>query len=48
MPIAFKSTVENFTIPFNPAFFILLNLKSFEILPKQSVCYVISESFTLN
>ena len=32
-----KVNNKNFTIPFNPIFFILLLVKSFEILPKQSV-----------
>ena len=35
--IGLKSTKKGFTIPFNPVFFILLIVKSFEILPKHSV-----------
>ena len=35
--IGLKSTEKNFTLLFNPTFFILLILKSFEILPKHSV-----------
>ena len=31
-----KSTEKKFTIPFNPVFFILLIVKSFETLPKNS------------
>ena len=34
--IGLKSTEKIFTTPFNPAFFILLIVKSFEILPKHS------------
>ena len=33
--IGLKSTEKNFTLPFNPVFFILI-VKSFEILPKHS------------
>ena len=32
--IGLKSTEKNFTIPLNPVFFILLIVKSFEILSK--------------
>ena len=35
--VGLKSTEKSFTIPFNPVFFILLIVKSFEILPKHSV-----------
>ena len=31
-----KPTEKNFTTPFNPVFFILLTVKSFEILLKHS------------
>ena len=34
--IGLKSTEKRITIHFNPVFFILLNVKSFEILPKHS------------
>ena len=43
-----KSTEKNFTLPFNPVFFILLIAKSFEILPKHSVFPFVSESFASN
>ena len=43
-----KSTEKNFTIPFNPVFFILLIVKSFIILPKHSAQSFISEVFILN
>ena len=33
---ALKSIVKNFTTPFNPAFFMLLIVKSFEVLHKHS------------
>ena len=35
--IGLKSTEKNFIFPLNPIFFILLVIKSFEELPKQSV-----------
>ena len=47
--IGLKSTDKNFTLPFNLVFFFtLLIVKSFKILPKHSVQYFISGSFTLN
>ena len=36
LSIGLKSIKKHFTTPFNPAFFILLIVKSFEILPKHS------------
>ena len=36
--IASQSMEKTFTTPFNPIFFILLILKSFEILPKHNRC----------
>ena len=36
LSIGLKSTEKNFTTPFNPVFFILLIIKSFETLPKRS------------
>ena len=46
--IGLKSTEKKFTLPFNPAFFILILVKSFETLPKHSVYSFISEAFALN
>ena len=37
LSIGLKSSEKNFTLPFNPVFFILLTVKSFEILPKHGV-----------
>ena len=36
VPIGLKSAEKSFTTPFNPAFFILLIVKSFEIFSKQT------------
>ena len=46
--IGLKSTENKFTTPFNPIFFKLLIVKSFEILPKHSAYSFILESFALN
>ena len=35
--VRLKTTEKNFRLPFNPAFFISLIVKSFEILPKHSL-----------
>ena len=43
--IGLKSTEKSFTLRFNPSFFILLIVKSLEILSKHSVQFFISESF---
>ena len=40
-----KSTEKKFTIPFNPIFFTILNVKSSEVLPKHSAESFISEFF---
>ena len=46
--VELKSTEKKFTTPFNHAFFILLIVKSFEVLPKLSVYFFYLESFVLN
>ena len=43
-----KINRKNFTTPFNPVFFILLIVKSFEKLPKRSGQSFISEFYALN
>ena len=48
LSIGLKSTEKNFTTPFNPVFFILLIVKSFETSPKHSEQSFISEFFALN
>ena len=48
VPIGLKSTEKKITTPFNPTFFIVLNVKSFETLPKYSTYFFISECFPLN
>ena len=48
LSIGLKSTEKNFATPFNPVFFILLIVKSFDTLPKHSAQSFISQSFALN
>ena len=46
--IELKSTEEKIKTSFNPVFFILLMVKSFETIPKHSEWSSISEFFGLN
>ena len=43
-----KISVKPFTTPFNPVFFMLTIVKSFEVLPKHNGYGFIFESFALN
>ena len=46
--LTLQSTEKTFTLPFNSVFFIILTVKSFEILSNHNGYGFISESFPLN